>query len=95
MLFTRVVHRKKDRQERNKDEAHLSEGGVDLGRALLVPEADRVDEPEEVLPLRPGDGLLPQQLEDGGPHGGPFVLETQLSFVLQHFAGSIDTGQGS
>ncbi len=43
-----------------------------------------MDEPEEVVPLGPGHGLLPEQLEDGGPHGGPLVLEGQLVLVLEH-----------
>ena len=63
---------------------YLSQGGVDLGGAPLVPQADRVHEPEEVVPLRPRNGLLAQQFEDGRPHGRPLVLEGQLAFVLQH-----------
>ena len=43
-----------------------------------------MDQPEEVVPLPPGNGLLAKQLEYGRPHGGPLVLEGQLVLVLQH-----------
>ena len=62
---------------------YVSQCIVDLGGALLVPEHDGVDEPEEVVPFTARDTVLPQQFEDGGSHGGPFVLEGQ-TFVLQH-----------
>lgn len=76
------------------DCADLSERRVDLWCALLVPQADRVHQPEEVVPLRPRNGLLAQQLEDGWPHRRPLVLEGQLALVLQH-RGKGEGGSGT
>lgn len=55
---------------------------LDFGWALLIPEADFVDGPEEVLPLCPGNALLPQQFEHRRPHRRPFLLESDGPFVL-------------
>lgn len=55
---------------------------LNLGWPLFIPEADFVDCPEEVLPLCPGDTLLPQQFQHRRPHCWPFLLKSDGPFVL-------------
>uniref|UniRef100_A0A0K2UD48 Uncharacterized protein n=1 Tax=Lepeophtheirus salmonis TaxID=72036 RepID=A0A0K2UD48_LEPSM len=46
----------------------LFQGIIHFGRTLFVPEAHTVHMPKQVLPLLTAHRLLPQQVQDRGPH---------------------------
>ena len=41
------------------------------------------DAPEEVLPLGFCDGVLVEELENGGSHERPFVLKLQIALLFE------------